>query len=506
MARKYGLFINGNYVHANSWRAVPSSIDPSQLLAEVSQFRQGEDDPSLMEACLEGVSQTQMQIFQGFFPLEERLAFLERLKNRLTNQKENLARIIMQEVGKPITLARGEVDRAIETINWTLISAEKLLNKNGSYPSERSVPSESREAWKNYSGHWEHVPRGPLLAITPFNFPLNLIMHKLAPAIAAGCPVVLKPSPKATLTALCLTDYCHAEEMPPGMLNTFLCDDKATRTLIQDPRLSQISFTGSAHVGWELKKLTSKPFILELGGAAPVYIHKDANIEAAANTLAMSSIAYSGQVCISTQNIHIHPEVFDSFKGLLLKSLSKIPAGNPAQEDCFYGPVVDQDTLVRIQSLAKNLEHQGLKVESLRPLFSETETVNDVLFKSDEWKKNFHAPAIITGFEGKESFLTEECFAPFVGLQKCESLDSFVEMANALPMRLQCALWSSDTISLHSAARQLQYGGVLLNEAPSVRLEPMPYGGMGASGFGREGPDFAIEEFCEKRVVIEKTL
>ncbi|MEO5668088.1 MAG: aldehyde dehydrogenase family protein, partial [Bdellovibrionota bacterium] len=208
MARKYGLYVNGQYVHTKAWKPVPKSTHPAELLGEMAFFDSAHDDPELLDAALEGVSQTFHQIMhQGFFPLEERLAFLARLKLRLEDQKENFAQLMMNEVAKPIALCRAEVDRAIYTIHWTLEEARALL-------SDQPLPFEGREGWKIFSGVAVREARGPLLALSPFNFPLNLVMHKLAPAIACGCPVLLKPSPKAALTALCLVDYCHAEGLP----------------------------------------------------------------------------------------------------------------------------------------------------------------------------------------------------------------------------------------------------------------------------------------------------
>jgi len=500
MARKYGLFINSNYVHSKSWRPVKSSVSPDNLLAEVAIFEAQKDDPDLYEACVEGAHQSHLQIQEGYFPLQERLEFLRRLRKRLVEQKENMAQLIMQEVGKPIDLARGEVDRAVDTIEWTLRAAEEKLGPAG----HRKLPTNERPAWSDYSGYWEYVGRGPLLAITPFNFPLNLVMHKLAPAIASGCPVVLKASPKAALTALCLTDYCKAESLPAGMLNTFLCDDETTRKLIQDDRIKQVSFTGSDKIGWSLKALTTKPFILELGGAAPVYVHEDADIGGTAEILAKSALAYSGQVCISTQNIHVHKNIASEFREALLESLNAVCAGSPAKEGVVYGPLVDEATFDRVEELKKSLTNEGLQLTEITPTMSDSDSINDVLYSGDAWEAKFSLPQLVEGFRGKEDFLTKECFAPMVGLLPCEGIEEFLQHANELPMRLQCSVWTDDEKIKGLAMQRLNYGGVMINESPTLRLEPMPYGGMGQSGSGREGPEFAIDEFCEKRVIIEK--
>lgn len=478
-------------MHSENWLPVPLSLDPKDLLAEASQFKES-DDSSLYEACLEGSHQTYEQVMDGFFPLEERLAFLKKFHARMEQQRENMARLIMQEVGKPISLARGEVSRALLTIEATRQAAEHLLTQDFEVDEEGS----------SQTVKWGYFPRGPLLAITPFNFPLNLSLHKILPALVSGNPVVLKPSPKATMTALCLADYCHAEELPPGMLNVFQCENAVVSKLIEDKRIRQISFTGSAKVGWELKKKTNKPFTLELGGAAPSFVAADADLPKAATALASSAMAYAGQVCISAQTVHVAPSVYDEFKTCLGEAILNLQSGSPAVEDVAVGPVIDEDAKKRIESLRDDLQSSGAEVTTLFESFTDNENINPILFSKNGWQDRFVAPMLIENLRSDSTFFNEECFAPMLSLSPCESWEKFVEFANGLDHRLQCSLWSKDKEKLAATSKRLRYGGVICNAAPSTRIDSMPYGGCGLAGHGREGPRFAIPEFCEKRVQV----
>jgi acyl-CoA reductase-like NAD-dependent aldehyde dehydrogenase len=490
MARKYGLYVNGQYVHTLKWRPVFKSTAPSELLGEVALYDSSHDDPELLDAALEGLSQTFDQIRRhGFFPLPERIAFLKRLKLRLEDQKENLAQLIMNEVGKPISLCRSEVDRAIDTIHWTLEETEGVLG-------ERPLPFEGRPGWKGTTGYAVREPRGPLLAMSPFNFPLNLVMHKLAPAIACGCPVLLKPSPKAALLALCLVDYCHAEGLPPGMLNFFSCVDSDVAALIGDPRIAQVSFTGSESVGWKLRELSTKPFTLELGGAAPVFVGVDADLEKAARALALSAVSYAGQACISTQSIHVEAPVWEAFLETFERHFASFEWGLPSADAVVCGPVIDEAAHTRLELLKKRLVNAGAKLHETPRAPLQPERIEKLLVR----------PAFVTKLPAADAFYREECFGPLVALRATPTLAEFVKDANALPSRLQSSLWGADnSAALAQAAKLLDYGGVVINQSPSLRFDAMPYGGRGRAGSGREGPSYAIEEFTQWKSVVTQT-
>jgi acyl-CoA reductase-like NAD-dependent aldehyde dehydrogenase len=489
MARKYGLYVNGQYVHTLAWRPVFKSTQPDDLLGEVALYNSAHDDPDILDAALEGLSQTFDQIrSHGFFPLTERLAFLKRLKLRLEDQKENLAQLMMHEVAKPISLCRVEVDRAIETLHWTLEESEELLR-------EHPLPFAGRPGWQQTTGYAVREPRGPLLALSPFNFPLNLVMHKLAPAIASGCPVLLKPSPKAALLALCLVDYCHAEGLPPGMLNFFSCVDGDVPSLIRDPRIAQVSFTGSEAVGWKLRDLSTKPITLELGGAAPVFVGADANLENAAHALALSAVSYAGQTCISAQSIHVEAPAWEAFREIFERHFASLEWGLPSLEAVVCGPVVDEAARTRLERLKQRLKAAGAQLHETPRAPLQPERIEKLLVR----------PAFVTDLPADDAFYREECFGPLVALRPTPSLADFVKDANALPSRLQTSVWgANNSAALAQAARELDYGGVVINQSPSLRFDAMPYGGRGRAGVGREGPRYALEEFTQWKSVVSK--
>jgi acyl-CoA reductase-like NAD-dependent aldehyde dehydrogenase len=488
-ARKYGLYINGQYVHTRAWRPVAKSHQPEVLLGEVSVFDSRHDDPDLLQATLDGLFMSFEQMRdEGFFPLEERLSFLRRLQARLEDQKENLAQLMTHEVGKPIALSRAEVERGIDTLHWTIACAPEVLG-------DRPLPFAGRPGWENFEGVARRQARGPLLAISPFNFPLNLVLHKIAPAIAAGCPVLLKPSVKAALSALCLIDYCHAEGLPPGLLNLFSCTDEDAQKLLRDDRIKQVSFTGSAAVGWKLKQGSTLPFTLELGGAAPAFVAADANLEQAAGVLAKSALNYAGQTCISTQSILVESSAYVRFMEHFAKAFHQIPWGDPIDETVVSGPVIDSHAYDRIQKLLKDVSSRdGRIVETQRAPTNATKI-----------EARLVRPAFILNLPETHSFWREECFAPLVALRPVDNLEAFVRFANELPHRLQCSIWGDpQRADIRKALDRLDYGGVILNDSPSVRFDAMPYGGRGLAGAGREGPRYALEEFTDLKSIVEK--
>jgi acyl-CoA reductase-like NAD-dependent aldehyde dehydrogenase len=243
--RTFGLYIHGHFVHPGPLRPVVPPADPTAGFARVGWLEAGKpESEEILEIALQGAAETFEQVLEGsFFPLGERLAFLDKLRARLLDNLDFLATLLSKEVGKPLRLARTEVRRAVATLEWTVREAPAVFAPHG-------LPTASVPEFAGIEGAWQREPRGPLLAITPFNFPANLVMHKLAPALAAGCPVLLKPSPKAAATAMAIADMCHAAGLPAGMLAVLNCDDALVAKALTDPRVRQVSFTGSAKVGW----------------------------------------------------------------------------------------------------------------------------------------------------------------------------------------------------------------------------------------------------------------
>ncbi len=440
------------------------------------------------EAALEGADLSFQQIQKGFFPLPERLEFLKNFHARLQNNSESFVHHLIFEVGKPVDLARVEVARALRTLEWTQIEAHEIFKSQG-LPMKSF--GENQESW----GFFERVPRGPLLAITPFNFPLNLVLHKIAPALAAGCPVILKPSNKALLTALAIADAAHASHLPPGLLSVLPCSDALTHELCHDPRIKQVSFTGSQKVGWELARGLTKPIFLELGGQAPVFVDEGTDLKRAVGKILTGAFAYAGQVCISIQNIYVHKKISEAFDKELNTGLEEFPWGDAELSGVQSSVVIDEAAALRLQNLESHFLQEGgqaLKVTSQAQGFGSRENFGRRMIR----------PQLFKNLPAQSQIFSEEIFAPWASLEVIADLEEFIDRANANQARLQAALFTSSLSRAQFAANRLHYGGVLINESPSYRLEPMPYGGVGKAGSGREGPYFAMKSFTEEKTIL----
>jgi acyl-CoA reductase-like NAD-dependent aldehyde dehydrogenase len=480
-SRTYGVFVHGQYVHS------PHSFqlrkpDPSHALQECAISYLKKDCPEsrdILEAALQGIHETFIQQRdRDVFPLSERLAFLKRLSRKLDEQQENLAQLLCGEIAKPIDLARLEITRARATIEATIQEAPKFLEVVGA-PEHLSG---------NVELNYRRVPRGPLLAITPFNFPINLALHKLAPAWALGIPVILKASPKAALSSLCLADFVQSESLPPGFLSVLQMDNELVDTCLEDPRISQVSFTGSKNVGWKLAKKTAKPFALELGGAAPMFVDKTADLSKVIEKAIPSAFAYSGQSCISLQNLFVHDEIYQKLRKEICLVVKDLGYGGLGASS-LVGSVIDEEAYLRCRKLRGDLlEHRAtILCES-----SQKESLSE-----PNWAI---PPTVFENVPLNSSYLTEEAFAPFLALHPVVDFDEFLSIAKNLPCRLQTAVFTSDLRLAHRAISDLPYGGVLINESPSKRWDFMPYGGMGESGVFREGPRFTMEFLSETKM------
>lgn len=512
--RSFGLYINGSYVPSGTSRDVRApfngpTAEPIARLAFLDSTLPGSEE--LIDATLQGAHETFAQVQRGFFGLSERLAFLERFRAKLEADSERLALLLCHEVGKPLSLARIEVARAIATVDWTIREAPTVLGAQ-SLPTNFNATSKGLEAWTL------REPRGPLLAITPFNFPLNLALHKLIPALATGCPVILKPSPKAALTGLTIADLCHSAELPAGMLSVINCDDTATRAISRDPRVRQISFTGSTKIGWEIAKENSdKPVHLELGGTAPVFVDASADLAVAAQKLANAAFSFAGQVCISVQNIAVHEKVWLAFRELFATETRKIPWGLPTNEGITSGPVIDLAAAARLRALKASALAAGAKIlaesTELRG-FAPNEAGSGAAGHSGaiaaaQWSPEkldnegpFLRPTAFENVPATHTLCAQETFGPFVSLRSSPSLEQWVADVNEYTHRFQTAVFTTDLKGALAATRALDFGAVFINEPTTFRLEPMPFGGRGLSGTSREGPRYAMEAFTDLKSVV----
>jgi acyl-CoA reductase-like NAD-dependent aldehyde dehydrogenase len=413
-------------------------------------------------------------------PRWKRREILEDVAAALIEQKERFAKLIVAEAGKPIRLARSEVDRAVLTFKTAAEEAARLGGE--------TIPLDLTEGNENRWGLVQRFPVGPVLAITPFNFPLNLVAHKAAPAIAAGCPIILKPAPQTPFTALALGEVILKAGWPEEALAVLPLSNADTAWLAEkEDRIKLVSFTGSAKVGWELKAHSSrKRVLLELGGNAALIIHGDwRDLDDAALRTAHAAFGFAGQSCISVQRIFVDKSVFQTFLWKLVECAAKLVSGNPELEDTDVGPIVRLAEAERVESWIKEAMDGGAR-----------------LIAGGERNGSVVTPAILTGTKSGMKIRDEEAFGPVVIVEPYTDFEDALAEANHSRFGLQTGLLTRDAGRILTAYRELEVGALIVGDTPAWRLDPMPYGGVKDSGLGREGIRSAIEEMTEPRMLV----
>jgi glyceraldehyde-3-phosphate dehydrogenase (NADP+) len=328
-----------------------------------------------------------------------------------------------------------------------------------------------------------------VLAISPFNFPLNLALHKVGPALAAGCSVILKPSPYTPLTALALASLCKRVGLPPGVLNVVVCKNEEAELMLKDERLKMLTFTGSADVGWSLKaKAGKKKVILELGGNAAVIVDRSGDIDAAVKAIAMSAYNYAGQVCISVQRIYVDESIFDDFIEKFKVAVSELKMGPPSVEGVTVGPIIDSVHLERIKAWINEAREGGAQI----------------IFGGDiaDAEHNVFAPTLLTNTKEDMKIVAEEAFGPIAIIEKVQYFDEVIRAVNHSRYGLQAGLYTNQISQMKYAHEHLEVGGLIINGVPSFRVDSMPYGGVKDSGLGREGIKYAVEDMTEVRLLV----
>jgi acyl-CoA reductase-like NAD-dependent aldehyde dehydrogenase len=413
-------------------------------------------------------------------PRWKRKEILEDIAGALIEQKDRFAQLIVAEAGKPIRLARSEVDRAVLTFKTAAEEAARLGGE--------TIPLDLTEGNENRWGLVQRFPVGPVLAITPFNFPLNLVAHKAAPAIAAGCPILIKPSPQTPFTALALGEVILKAGWPEEALAVMPLSNADTAWLAEkEDRIKLVSFTGSAKVGWELKAHSGrKRVLLELGGNAALIVHGDyRDLDAAAERTAHAAFGYAGQSCISVQRIFVDKSIFQTFIWKLVEVAGKLVSGDPKNEATEVGPLVRPGEAERIESWIKEAVDGGAR------LIAGGERVGSVI-----------APAILTGSKTGMKIRDEELFGPVVVVEPYVDFEQALAEVNHSRYGLQAGLLTRDAGRILTAYRELEVGALIVGDTPAWRLDPMPYGGVKDSGLGREGVRSAIEEMTEPRMLV----
>ncbi len=408
----------------------------------------------------------------------ERAVLLSNTADLLQKRNDELARSIALEAGKPITAARAEVQRAVTTFS---LAAEEATRMGGEV-----LPLDITPAAGNRIAITRRFPIGPVLAITPFNFPLNLVAHKIAPALAAGNTVVHKPSSATPLTALKLGEALLEAGLPEGAVNILPCSAGLAEKMVTDERIRMVSFTGSPDVGWKLKHICGRKKIsLELGGNAAVVVEPDADINLAVARSVFGGYVYAGQVCIGLQRIYVHENIYSEFEKKFIEQVEAIKTGDPLSEETFVGPLIQPGEAERI--------HEW--VEEARQLGGE-------VLCGGTYSGNIYLPTVLARVPDHARCVRCEIFGPVTVLFPYTSFDKALAEVNNSDYGLQAGIFTRDIEKIFTAFKRLEVGGVMVNEVPTFRVDNFPYGGIKHSGFGREGVKYALEEMTDIKVMV----
>jgi len=468
--KRRGLFLAGEWVETGDWDEVlsPYSGEPVGRVARGT----AEHTRAAIDAE-EGALRNPL-------PAHERASILDRIAIALSERVEEAAQSISAEAGKPIKAARGEAARAVETYVAAAVVARTLTGE--------TVPMDASPAGEGKLAFTLRRPLGIVGAISPFNFPLNLVAHKLAPALAAGCPVVLKPAPATPLTALFLAEVSAQAGLPAGWLSV-ICGPAAEigDVLVDDERVKVITFTGSGPVGWSLReRAPRKKVLLELGNSTPMIVAADGDLDVASSAAAKYAFAFSGQACISLQRVFVHRTVYGDFVSKLLPKVSELVVGDPADDATDVGPVIDERSRDRILDWIAT-------------------SGGEVLLGGELTEDGLIQPTVVASPSREAQLSCAEAFGPVCTVQPYDTEDDAFELANATPYGLQAGIFTRDISLAVRAARELEFGAVIVNDAPSIRLDHMPYGGVKESGNTREGPAYAVRELTEERLIVIQT-
>lgn len=468
--RKFKLFIGGMWIDGSSTRTILSPYSEAPVgIVEVA-------DEALVDRAIAAgkAAEPAMAALTAW----ERREILRGIVDGLRARAGELASIISDEAGKPIRFARGEAARAVQTFTWAIEEAGRL--------ADTSIDLDAAPTGAGRFGIVRRFPVGLVSAISPFNFPLNLVAHKVAPSIAAGCPVVVKPASQTPMSALVLASICEAAGVPAGGVNVVPCARTAADALTTDARPQLLTFTGSPGVGWEMKaRAGRKKVVLELGGNAAAIVGPDTDVEAAVRRIAFGAYAYAGQVCISVQRAIVHRDVYDDFReALRIRVRDGVPCGDPSCEATVSGPLIDAKNAARVESWIAMAIESGASVLVGGPR-----------------EGNVVHPTVLESVPRSALVYASEAFGPVMTLEPYGDIDEAIRIANDSRYGLQTGVFTNDIGALWRAFEGLEVGGVIHNDVPTFRVDHMPYGGVKDSGFGREGPAYALEDYTERRLL-----
>jgi acyl-CoA reductase-like NAD-dependent aldehyde dehydrogenase len=463
------LLIGGEWVETGEWQEVRSPYS-GDVVARVPKAG-AEETRRAIDAAEAAMREP--------LPAHKRAEILVRVAGLLGRRHEEVARVISDEAGKPLKAAKVEASRAMSTYTFAAVEARKLAGE--------MVPMDAAQAGEGKLAFTLRRPLGVVGAISPFNFPLNLVAHKIAPALAAGCAVVLKPAGQTPLSALLLAELETEAGLPPGWLNVVVGrSSEIGDVLVEDERVKVLTFTGSSGVGWKLaERSPRKRVTLELGNSTPVIVEPDADIGAAATAMAQHGFSFAGQSCISVQRIYVQEQAYDDFLAQFLPKVEALKLGDPADEETDVGPVIDDDARDRIIAWIDEAKAAGAEILAGGSL------AGDLI-----------QPTVIANAGVSLKVSCEEVFGPVVTVNRYGTLEEAIELANSTKYGLQGGIYTGSIRNAMRAASELEFGGVTINEAPTFRADQMPYGGVKESGNTKEGPAYAVRELTEERLVV----
>ena len=468
---KKKLFIEGKWVDTGKYIDVRNPYDNS-LIAQISMA-----DAEWTDRGIEFAYSNRS--IMASLTAKERGDILNKASILIKENLDDLAITIASESGKALRFAKGEVLRSSETFQFAADEARRL--------SGELIPLDAAATGKNRFGYYKRYPLGVIGAITPFNFPLNLVSHKVAPAIAAGNCIVLKPASTTPLTAVKLVEILLEAGMPKEGITLLVGSGSSVgNRMVESDRLAMISFTGSPEVGLEIKrKAGMKKVTLELGNNSAVIIHKDADIASALPKCVVGGFANSGQVCISIRRIYVHSDIYDLFTSQFVEAVKNTSYGSQLDENVVVGPMIEEKEAIRVEEWINEAVNQGAKIACGGKR-------NGALLE----------PTVLLDTNETMKVVSEEIFGPVVCLMKYDTLEEAIEKANNSKYGLQAGIFTKDIKSAFDAIDKLEVGGVMVNDMPTFRVDQMPYGGVKLSGTGREGPKFAVEEMTEIKTVV----
>ena len=464
------ILIGGEWREAGESFAVKSPYTQEKL-AEVFSASAGETEEAIFvaeQAAKEMRRLARFQIAEG----------LRKIADGIQRRKKEFAETIAQESAKPILPARGEVERGIATFAWAAGEAERFAGE--------VVPVDTQAGGKGKTAHTLRIPRGVIYGITPFNFPLNLVAHKVAPALACANAIIIKPSQRTPLTSLLLGEVFLESGLPESALQIVPMDVKYMDTIFRDERINMISFTGSAEVGWNLKQKAGKKSVaLELGGNAPVIVDESADINKSLEKTLTGAFAYAGQVCISVQRVYIHEKIFGEWSEKFVEGARNLKKGSPLDESTQLSVMIDEDAAKKSQKWIDEAKQSG--AETLCGGTREGAMLD---------------ATVLTGTDPEMRVVSEEIFAPVAIVEKFTDFAEAVDSSNQTKYGLQAGVFTQNLANANYASENLEFGGVIINDVPTFRVDNMPYGGAKDSGFGREGVRYAMEEMSETRLIV----